>query len=170
MEPQILDYEDGRLLVTKEAYMIPETRALIEKYEKDVEPYLAYLHLMTWLRSPYRAFDINDREENVIFDVTQTVGNFDIDEPLLKPALEKLIKMNTTALTSFFLEVEQELHRMRVYLRDNPISDGREGNLADRFRILKEAGAIVASYGKSKQAAEEEIKIKGRGKAQIGDY
>ena len=144
MTPKILDYEQGRITVTAEAYMIPELKALIDKYETQVEPYLGYVHLMTWMYSPYRNADINEKEEQVIYDVINTIGDFDIDEPLLKPALAKLTELNTTALTLFFLEVEQELHRMRIYLKNTPISGGKEGDLSERFRILKEAGAITA--------------------------
>lgn len=169
--PKILDYEEGMILITPEAMMIPEIRSIIDKYgEKECIPYLGYVHLMTWLLSPYRSYETRERKENVIYDVINTMGDFDIDEPLLEPALKKLEEMNTTPLTLFFMEVEQELHRMRNYLKDNPITGGKEGDLSERFRILKEAGAITNSYNKAKLSAEEELQIKGRGKSKIGDY
>lgn len=170
MTPKILDYDQGRIIVTAEAFMIPELKAIIDKYGLEAEPYLGYIHLMTWMYSPYRNADINEKEEQVVYDVINSIGDFDIDEPLLRPALSKMTQLNTTALSLFFLEIEQELHRMRIYLKNNEITGGKDGDLADRFRILKEAGAITASYNKAKTAAEEEMKLKGRGKATIGDY
>lgn len=169
--PQILTYDQGTVFITAEAMSIPELKAIIDKFgETDCIPYLGYVHLMTWLLSPYRSYEESERKENVVYDVISTMGDFDIDEPLLEPAMEKLTEMNTTPLTLFFMEVEEELHRMRKYLRSTPISGGKEGDLAERFRILKEAGAITASYNKAKASAEEELKVKGRGKAKIGDY
>lgn len=171
MSPKILEYADGRISITAEAMMIPELKAIVDKYgDSEAEPYLGYAHLMTWQFSPYRNVDEDERAEQVIYDVINTIGDFDVDEPLLIPAVKVLADRNTTALSLFFLEIEQELHRMRKYLRDNPISGGKDGDLADRFRILKEAGTITASYNKAKVAAEEELKLKGRGKAKIGDY
>lgn len=171
MSPKILEYSNGKVFITVEAMAIPALKNIVDKYgDEDAIPYLGYAHLMTWQFSPYRNVDEDERSDHVIQDVINTMGDFDIDEPLLIPAVEVLAERNTTALSLFFLEIEQELHRMRKYLRDNPISGGKDGDLADRFRILKEAGTITASYNKAKVAAEEELKLKGRGKAKIGDY
>lgn len=171
ISPKILDYDQGRIFITVESLMIPELKAIIDKHgETEAIPYLGYVHLMTWLQSPYRNYELDEKKDQVIYDVVNTMGEFDIDDELLEPAVIKLDRMNSTALLMFFLEVEQELHRMRIYLKNNPIADGKEGNLADRFRILKEAGTITASYNKTKISAEEEMKVKGRGKAKIGDY
>lgn len=171
IQPQIFIYENGKIFITPESMFIPEVKNIVDKYgEKDAIPYLGYCHLYTWTMSPYRNYDELEKKDIVIYDVINTMGDFDIDEPLLDPLIEKLKELNTTALGLFFLEIEQEIHRMRNYLKNNPISGGKEGDLSDRFRILKEAGSITASYNKTKIAAEEELKIKGRGKAKIGDY
>lgn len=168
MTPKIFDYEEGQILLTPECLMIPEVKKIIDKYgENDCKPYLAFAHLMTWINSPYRNYDVDEKKDLVVFDVLNTVGEFDPEDPLLDPCIEKLSEMNTTPLTLFFMDIEQELHRMRKYLGNNEISSE---NIDTRFRILKEAGTVTASYNKTKAAAEDEAKIKGRGKAQIGDY
>lgn len=166
--PSILNYDQGTVFITPEAMMIPELKRIIDKYgEKECIPYLGYVHLMTWVLSPYRNYEDEEKKEQVIYDVINTMGDLDIDEPLLEPAVDKLTIMNTTPLTLFFIEIEQELHRMRKYLNQKEITDE---SLEKRFKILKEAGAITASYNKAKISAEEELKVKGRGKAKIGDY
>lgn len=169
--PKIFIYEEGKVFLTPECMFIPEIKAIVDKYgEIGAIPYIGYIHLMKSISSPYRNYEDTEKKELVIYDVITTMGDFDINEPLLEPALDKLEQMNSSALTLFFLEIEQELHRLRNYLKDHPISAGKEGDLTERFRILKEAGALTNSYNKTKLAAEEELKIKGRGKAQIGDY
>lgn len=168
MTAKIFEYEDGQIFITPECLMIPEVKAIFDKFGKDdCKPYLAFVHLMSWINSPYRNYDNEEKKDLIVFDVLNTVGEFDPEEPLIEPCIKKLVEMNTTPLTSFFTDVEQELHRMRKYLANNEIS---AENVDTRFRILKEAGSITASYNKTKAAAEEEVKIKGRGKAQIGDY
>lgn len=171
ISPKIFVYEEGKVFLTPESLFIPEIKALVDKYgDTNVIPYIGYAHLMTSISSPYRNYEDSEKKELIIFDVINTMGDFDIDEPLLTDAIIKLEKMNSSALTLFFLEIEQELHRLKNYLRLNPITAGKEGDLTERFRILKEAGALTNSYNKTKLAAEEELKVKGRGKAQIGDY
>ena len=171
MNPRILEYIDGNLIILAETFLVPELKVFIDTYGEDAaKPYLAYVYLMTALDSPYRNLEEEDREETAIYDVVNTVGDFDIDDPNIGKAIEKLNKLFTTPLMLFFEEIENELHRMRRYLKDNEITGGKEGDLSERFRILKEAGAIAGSYKKAQTAALEEIKAKARGKAKIGDY
>jgi hypothetical protein len=171
MNPRIFEYADGNIIILAETYSIPELKALIDKYgEEGCKPYLTYCYLMTVLDSPYSNLDSEEKEETVIYDVINTIGDFDIEEELLEPALKKLTKLYTTQLTLFFEEIKNELHRIRMYLKNTDISGGKDGDLSERFRILKEAGTIVNSYNKTKQAALEEVKAKARGKGKIGDY
>lgn len=166
--PKILGYENGAIFITPEAMMIPELKAIVDKYgEEEAKPYLGYAHLMTWIYSPYRNYEDNEKVESVVYDVTNTIGDLDIDEPLLTPAVAKLTRMNNTALSLWFSQIEQELHGFRLYMKNSPISDD---TVEARFKILEKAGNLTASYNKTKQAAEEELKVKGRGKAKIGDY
>jgi hypothetical protein len=171
MTPRILEYADGNLFILPETMMIPELKVFVDKYgEEGAKPYLAYIYLMTALDSPYRNLEEEERNETAIYDVINTVGDFDIDDPDMDKAMAKLNHLFTTPLMLFFEEIENELHRMRKYLKDNEITGGKEGDLSERFRILKEAGAIAGSYKKAQTAAIEEIKAKARGKAKIGDY
>lgn len=171
MNPRVLEYVDGNVIILAETYMIPELKVFIDTYgEKDAKPYLAYVYMMTALDSTYRNLEEEERKETAIYDIISTVGDFDIDDPNIDKAINKLNKLFTTPLMLFFEEIENELHRMRRYLKENEITGGKEGDLSERFRILKEAGAIAGSYKKAQTAALDEIKAKARGKAKIGDY
>jgi hypothetical protein len=170
MTPRILEYEDGRIKVTAEAYMIPELKALIDKYDMDAEPYLAYAHLMSAVDSPYINYEYEERNETVIYDIINTIGDFDTDEPLLIPAVEKLQKMFSSAVRDFFDELKEELHRLRRYLKENPIQDGKEGNLTERIRIIEKVGIILANYKKAEAQADDELKMATRGDQETGMY
>ena len=168
MNPRILEYVDGNLIILAETMMIPELKAFINKYgEEGAKPYLAYCYLMTALDSPYRNIEEEERHETAIYDVINTVGDFDMDDELLAPALDKLRKLFTTPLMLFFEEIENELHRWRNYMKNHEIS---AEDMDSRFKVLKEAGAISGSYKKAQASALEEIKAKARGKGRIGDY
>jgi hypothetical protein len=171
MNPRILEYADGNLIILAETMMIPELKVFVDKYgEEGAKPYLAYCYLMTSLDSPYRNLEETERSEMAIYDVINTVGDFDINDPDIEIAIAKLNKLFTTPLMLFFEEIENELYRMRNYLRNTEITGGKDGDLSERFRILKEAGAISNSYKRAQISALEEIRAKARGKGKIGDY
>src|SRR6478609_1290625 len=98
MLPRILEYEDGRVLVTLEAYSIPEVKVFLDKYDMQAEPYLAYIHLMSSPISPYANTPMEERQETISYDVIQTYGDFDIDDDLIEPAIAKLKSLYQTPM------------------------------------------------------------------------
>lgn len=167
MIPRILDYEDGRILITPEAYSVPEIKALIDKHDMKAEPYLAYVHLITSPDSPYINVPEDERREEVIFSVIQTYGDFDIDDELLQPAIDKLTKLYTSKTKYFFDSVGILLDSASKYARSTTVSDE---NLADVNKMIKEAGANIRSYKDLEKQVDEELKTKMRGKNILGDY
>ena len=168
MNPRIIDYVDGNLIILPETMMIPEFKVFVDKYgEEGAKPYLAYIYLLNSIDSPYRNLELEERYETAIYDVINTIGDFDIDDEDLEPALQKAKRLWTTSLMLFFEEMENELHRWREYMKNNPISSD---DMDSRFKVMKDAGALIGSYKKAQAAALEELKAKARGKGRIGDY
>lgn len=168
MTPSVFIYEEGRLMLTPECRMLPEVKNIIDKYGEEIAlPYLAYAHLITWVNSPFINYDEEDKKDNAMFDVKETIGDFDEDEPLLEPLIEKLTRINSSPLKLLFDGISQEMHRIKKYLDSNEIS---KEDIDSRTRLLKDTAAIVKSYNSTKTAAEEELKKKARGNAKVGDY
>ncbi len=170
MIPRILEYEDGRIIITAEAYSQPELKAIIDKFDMGAEPYLAYVHLSTAPNSPYINLEEDEKEEQMIFDIINTHGDFDIDEPLLKPAVAKLQKLYTSKTKNYYDALGVSIDKMARYLRDKPITEGKDGNLSEIIRIHKEGGGTIRSYKEIEKQVDEELKIKMRGKSKLGDY
>lgn len=170
MIPRILEYQDGKIFITAEAYLIPELKVIIDKYKNNAEPYLAYIHLLTALDSPYINIPVLEREETVLYDIINTQGEFDTNEPLLQPAIEKLAKLYLSPVRSFFEELKEELHRWREFLKNNSLQQGKEGNLSERLRILQNVGSILMNYKKAEEQADEELKAATRGDQEVGEY
>ena len=170
MTPRILEYEDGRVKVTAEAFSIPEIKDLIDAYDMKVEPYLSYVHGMSAPDSPYINLPVEDRAESAIYDITQTLGDFDYECPLAKKAIEKLQSLYKSPMVLLAEELDEELHRMRKWLRDNPIIGGSEGNIADRRAILKEIDKYALNVASVKKQADAEINSKMKGDRELGDY
>ena len=76
MLPRILEYEDGRVKVTPEAYTIPEIKRILDKHDDMAEPYLAYVSALSYPDSPYKNIPKEERAEAALFDIKDTMGDF----------------------------------------------------------------------------------------------
>lgn len=74
MIPKILEYEDGRIKVTPQAFAIPEIKAILDKYDMKAEPYLMYVYNMSAPDSPYRNIPDEEKVESIVYDVQSTCG------------------------------------------------------------------------------------------------
>lgn len=172
MIPRILEYEDGRIVVTAEAYSIPEIKAILDKYELKADPYLAYIHLITSPNSPYVNLSEEDDEKNstVIYDVIQTHGDFDIDDKLIRPAIQRLEKLYTSPTKVFYDGLKESILRMGKILKNEPITFGKDGSVSD-IRAMQEKGAMtIRNFKDIEKQVDEELTTKMRGKNILGDY
>lgn len=144
MIPRILEYEDGRVKVTPEAFAIPEIHSILDRFDNDADPYLAYISAMSYPDGPYAWLPDSDRKEAALYDIKQSIGDFDEDDELVQPAIDKLRSYWQSTQTLLADELEEELHRWRKYLRDNPISaDGSDGSTRDRLMFLDKVEKIA---------------------------
>lgn len=168
MIPRILEYEEGRIKVTAEAYILPETHALIEKYgDIDCEPYLAYIYMMSYPDTPYNHMDKEERSEAAIFDVKDSIGDFDENCKLIDPAIERLQSLWKSPQTRAADELEQELRRWVKYLQDTP-TGGEE--MENRFKITDKFEKLSLSAANLRKLADEEIRTKMKGANELGEY
>lgn len=170
MTPRILEYEDGRIKITAEAFAIPEIKALIDKYDMEAEPYLSYIYSMSAISSPYLNVSGLERHDAVVFDIQATLGEFDHADPLLQKGVDKLKSLYMTPNIALAEELAEEIHRFRRYLRDNPLTDGDGGNITDRRAILREIDKYSANYAKVRKQADEELGAATKGDHEVGDY
>jgi hypothetical protein len=169
--PRILEFNDGELNITVEAMSIPEVKAIIDKYgDSEAKPYLAYVYLLSSFNSPHINSETEQAKDDAAADVHSTIGPFNPEEPLIDPAIKRLKEFYNSPIMRLYEELRQEIHRQRVWLRDTPITDGKEGNIAIRQRFIEKIGTVIGSYKAAEKMAEEELKTKMRGKSVLGDY
>lgn len=171
MIPRILEYEDGRVKVTAEAYGLPELKAILDKYDMKAEPYLAYVAAMSAPDSPYIRIPIAERQESALYDIQTTMGEFDWEDPLVEPAIEKIRSMYVSAIVLMAEELEEEMHRWRKLLRDTPPSLTEESDaMRHRMTIMANIDKYAANVAKVREQADREISTKMKGKAEMGEY
>lgn len=170
MTPRILEYEDGRIVITVEAFTIPEVNAIITKYENP-EPYLAYVYLMSSVDSPYMNLPEEEKEDTIIYNVNETLGEFDSNEKLLKPAVTILSKLWDSKAKRYYDSLGIGMDKVSEHMRIVEISSaGKDANLSEINRMIREAGSTLKSYKEAERAVDEELKTKMRGKSALGDY
>jgi len=170
MIPRILEYEDGRVKVTAYAYSIPEVKALIDKYDMAAEPYLAYIHGISAPDSPYSNIPDAEKKEAVIYDVQETLGEFDYEDPLLEIAIEKFNKLYTSTTKLYYDALKVSIERMAAYIKSAEIESGKDGNLSELHRMHKEGAATIRNFKDIEKQVDEELKIKMKGNNEMGEY
>lgn len=167
MIPEILEIQDNRIIVTPQAYMIPETKAILDKHDLAADPYLGYVRALSHPQSAYINMAEEDMVDSAIYDIKATMGDFDPSDPLIQPAIDKLKSYYTTTITMMAEELEEEIHRHRRFLRDTAIS---ERNMKDRQGWLEKIDKIVTSYNKVRDQANKEIGQATKGDHEVGGY
>lgn len=168
MIPRILEYEDGRVKITPEAFMIPEVGAIIEKYgDSNAEAYLGYIYMMSYPDTPYNFLPIQERKEAALFDVKATMGAFDEEDELLEPAIERLQSLWKSHATRAAETMEEEMLKWMKYLDETP-TGGEE--MENRFKITDKFEKLSLSAANLRKLADDEVKAKMKGANELGEY
>ena len=170
MAPKIFEYENGRLMVTPAVYTQPELRAILDKYDMKAEPYLAYVDHHTNVASPYVNLPENEKDEVIIYDIITTLGDFDFHDPLIKPAMEKMKYLLTSTTKRYYESLKISIDKLSDYLRDQPITEGKDGNLTEIIRIHKEGANTIRNFKDIEKQVDEELRVKTRGNVEVGEY
>jgi hypothetical protein len=170
MIPKILEYEDDRIKITPQAYGIPEIKDIVDKYKDLSDRYLLFVHSMSAIDSPYINIPEEEKVETIVYDITYTLGEIDYDDEILFTAIDKLKSLYSSPIVLLANELEQELHRLRKYLRDTPVVGGSEGNFRERMSLMEKIDKIANSYQKVRKQADEELKVATKGDHEIGEY
>jgi hypothetical protein len=171
MIPKILEYIDGHIVITPEAAIIKELNDLINKHgNPGAEPYLAFAHLKTHPESPYANLPYDEIDDTITFDIIQSIGDFDIDEPLLRPAIERLLRHWDTADRRYYESLKIGMDKTSRVMRDEEITTGRDGNYDSIQRSIRDAGATLKSFKTVEKIVDEDTKAKMKGKSVLGDY
>lgn len=159
---KIVEVVDGRLKLTPECYTIKELKAIMDKYKDKAEPYILFVHYMANDNTPYANLSKLDKRDAIITDLTNTVSDFDDEDPLLLLAINKLKSLYDSPIKKLFDVAEEEIHRMIYYLESTPYSSD---DLSQRKSILQDLGKLAKSVADTKkQLDEERLNAKGSGK------
>lgn len=163
---KLFDIQDNVVLPSAHCYMIPEFKAVIDKYKEKSAKVFAYLFYTTHMGSdnPYFNYEEDERDEIVRKDL-----NFNIrEDDVILNAKKKMEKMYETPTVRFYKAAKKSLDNLSHFLEKNSsIVGGREGNLDDVMKIMKDYDKMRQSFKNVTNDLREEQETKTRGDIEL---
>jgi len=114
--------------------------------------------------NPFANVPENDREDLILKEVK---GDFSIDEEAIYTALETCKELYKTPSYNLYLSAKIGIERAADYIKNSPISTGRDGNEMSYLRYLERYDEICRSFEARYKAFKEELSTTARGGHQI---
>jgi hypothetical protein len=159
--------EKKKLHISEHTLLVPELKALIDKYESDPMPVLTFVYFMTVPDSPYGYLPEDEKEAYILADVG---GNFTVEDEIVDAAIQKLIKLYETPTARIYRSAKINLDNMVRDLETKSITYGKEGTAEHMLKIQMNLAKIMDNLKKLEKMKEEEEKVAMRGKAKQGFY
>lgn len=173
MLTEIFTIENKQPKPTIHCHLIPELKTIIEKYPDDHINILAYAFYMSCpykSANPYADYTEDEKHELLKKDfLLKGVTNIVPDNIDLLKAIQKLNSIYETTTTKYLKYNKKNLQDIMNYLEDSEVSEGKDGNLAERIRIATVCGKVMAEFTQLEKIAElEKEKVKFRGQRKEG--
>lgn len=164
---QVFDIENGVIKPTPHCYTISWLKAIMDKYPKDYIKVYGYIFYMTCPNedNPYLNMMEDIKEERIIDDLQI---DFSVDSYEINNAIEHLNLMFETPTMRSYKAFKSMLDKLSDYLMMTEITDGKEGNIADIVRLMKDGEQMRQTYKSAyKDLQEEQVSKKTRGGEQV---
>lgn len=159
---EIFDMQDDRVIINPNCLLIPEFKAVVDKY-KDPVAALSYVHFMTHPMSPYNDVPEEEKQQIISDDVK---GEFGLEDEEIEAALKKAELLYTTPMRRFFYKSKKGLETLGDYLGDTKITEGLHGNFASFQMAYTRIGKIIQEFKQLEKMYNEEQGSQNRGGAE----
>lgn len=154
MISDLLTIENKKVKPSIHCYTIPELKNIIDKYDKRATDMIAYAF---YYSCPFKSInpyaDFNDDEREEILKKSFVVFP---DNPDVLLAIEVMKKLYETTSMRYFKMNKKNLDDIMDYLETSTITDGKEGNLAERLRIAAQCSKIKVEFDELEKNVEAE--------------
>ena len=110
--------------------------------------------------NPYFHMSELDKEEYILQD---TQADFSTEDELIQIALKKCAKLYETPTSRAYKGISSMLDRLATYMENTPITDGRDGNIAQIRALAKDFDGIRQSFKGVYKDLQDEQSSKVRG-------
>ena len=153
MIPEIFDVEDNHVVITPNCLLIPELKAIVDKY-KDPIPALSFLHYLYCPKGPYCNVPEEDKEEILLQDYP---GEYTLEDTEMLAAMEKLASFTMSPTYRYYLDNKVLLEKLGKFAREQPVTAGRDGNFAGMQSQIKSVGKTAQEFKQLEKMVREEL-------------
>lgn len=162
MNIDLLNIENDKAIIGLECYTVPELKAIMDRYDREVAiEIFTYFHLFYHPKSPYKNNPEKEREE-IIINATRTLDWDEEDEEILR-AKVLLTKLFISPTRQIFLDSKASLERIGRFMRETPITGGKDGTFSTMSINLTRIGKIMQDFKLLEKMVEDEEALQIRG-------
>lgn len=153
MLPEILDIENGRVVINVNVLAIPELKAITEAY-KDPIPPLTFLHYRFHPKGPYCNTPEEDKEDILLQDFP---GEYTLEDEVMIKAIAKMTEFYDSPTYRYYMDNKILLEKMGKFARTATITTGRDGNINALLSQIKSTGKTILEFKQLEKVVEQEI-------------
>lgn len=156
MSIKLFDIVNNKVAPTEHCYTIRSLKYIMDNYKEDYLSIYAYLFYTTCLNeeeNPFANVPEEDKEDIILKEVG---GDFSIDEQPIAEALDLCRALFSTASYDLYLSAKVGIEKVSKYIRNTPITDGRDGNNTSYLKYLEKYDEVCRSFEARYKAFKEE--------------
>jgi hypothetical protein len=153
---KIFDIVDQRVILSDHCLLIPEFRAVIERYGDNALDVFSFIYFFCDYKSPFSDYEEEKREETLM-EKFNTEGVFTLEDVEVIQAMELYNELQWTAPMELLQGARAMLLKLGKYLKHASIDDSKDGNIAAINQVMKSVGPYLGTYDEVQQQVEKEM-------------
>lgn len=153
MIPEILDIENGVVVVNVNVLLIPELKAVHDAYANPI-PALSFLKFRFDPKGPYCNAPEEEKDEIISSDFT---GEYTLEDEVMIKAIEKMNTFVMSPTYRYYLDQKMLLEKLGKFARNSPITSGRDGNVNAMISQIKSVGKTISEFKLLEKVVQQEL-------------
>jgi hypothetical protein len=142
MIPEILEIENGQVVININCLTIPELKMLHDKYTDPI-PAFTFLYHKYSPKGPYSNAPEEEKDEILIHDFP---GEYTLEDPEMIAAIQKMDSFHVTATYQYYLDHKLLLEKLGRFARTAPITTGRDGSINALAMQVRNVGKTISEF------------------------
>jgi len=161
---ELFTIENDQLVVTEHCYAIDWLKCIMDQYPDKYMKVYKYLFYMTCPNeklNPYFNMADEEKEDTILKDID---ADFSTEDQMIYTAKDKCEQLYETPTMRAYKGMSAMMERLAKYMRDTPVTHGRDGNINSLLAAAAKFDAIRNSFkGVAKDLQDEQQKNRKRG-------
>lgn len=163
----LFDVEGGVVKPTVHCHTIKWLKDIMDEFPDNYLKIYQYVFYMSYVGEQNPFFNVPETEKEDVISKAIDI-DFSLDEPLIENAIKEAKKLYETPTASFYISLKEFIEKLKVHMHNSQIVDGKDGNLSDFLKIIKDYNSIRQTFKDTYNDLKDEESIRVRGDQQVG--